>query len=182
MTPRCATTQRQEPQTSKKILRVLALTLAIAMVAGSAGAALYTVTMTNGTSFETKYRPLQSEWDENQVMIMTDKGNWIALPKNEIADVESRAQASGYGFQLNTTTLFLGWSPNDVGDEDEEGDDKDGEGGTKPPGSGGGEEEAPIEYGDEEETPDYTFEQFLDVPDEGEALGGGISLDSGIDD
>ncbi len=179
MIPRC-----KIPQQPAQILRVFALVVALVMIAGSASAALFTVTMTNGTSFETRYRPLQADWDENQVMVMTDKGNWIALPKNEIADVESRAEVSGYGYQLNTTTVFLGWSPNDVADDGDEGDDEDGEGGeggTKPPGAGGDQEEPPIEYGDEEEDSGVTFEQFLDVPDEGEALGGGISLDSGID-
>ena len=162
----------------KKTLRIVALGLALAMVAGSAGAALFTITLTNGTSFETRYRPVQAEWDDNQVMIMTDAGNWIALQKNEIADVESRAEISGYGFQLNTTTLFLGWSPNDVVD-DEEGEGGE-EGGSKPP-SADGEEDRPIEYGDEEESTGFTFEQFLDVPEEGQALGGGINLDSNID-
>ena len=156
------------------LARTLALGLALTMAAGSAGATLFTVTMSNGTSFETRYRPVQSEWDEGKVMIMTDTANWIAINKSEIVGVESQVEASGFGFQLNTTTLFLGWTPNDVADE-EVGPD-----GEVVPRSGN-EEQPAYQYGDESSGQDYSFEQFLDIPTEGEALGGGINLDAAND-
>lgn len=157
--------------------RAILATLLLALMAGTVHAALFTVTLENGTSFETRYRPVQSEWDESKVMIMTDTGNWIALSKSEIVGVESQLEASGYGYQLNTTTLFLGWTPNDAAGDDEEGAD----GENQPGKSGGEEEEWSYDYGDGGGQPDYSFEQFLDIPTDGQPLGGGINLDADID-
>ncbi len=101
-------------------LRIIALTLLV-LAPAAAYAEYFTVTMTNGTTFQTRYRPVPAEWDDNVVMIATDRGNWIGLYSSEVADVTSHAEITGFGYQLDTTTLFVGWSPNDVYDEDEEG-------------------------------------------------------------
>ncbi len=102
-------------------LRITVLALLAFAAAATAHAEYFTVTLTNGTSFQTRYRPVPAEWDDNVMMINTDRGNWIGLYADEIADVTSHAETTGFGYQLDTTTLFVGWSPNESGD-DEDGD------------------------------------------------------------
>lgn len=84
--------------------------LGLLLAAGAASAASYTVTLANGTSFETRYKPMTAEWDNNYAMLRTDQGNWIALKKSEIVDVTAASELSGFGYQINETTVFLGWS------------------------------------------------------------------------
>lgn len=149
-----------QPRTpSRRNLRLVVLALLAMAVAGTAYAEYYTVTLTNGTSFQTRYRPVPADWDENVVMINTDRGNWIGLRVDEIADVSSHAESTGFGYQLNSTTLFVGWSPNDVYDEGEEG----GEGAA---------EGLNLEEMFPEPAPSNVLEQFVDIPGaEGGALG-----------
>jgi hypothetical protein len=100
------------------ILTLLGLTFAAAV----ASAGTFTVTLTNGSTFETRYRPTEAEWDDSVVLFTTDRGNWIALSKEEIADVTSSVEETGFGYQVDTTTLFVGWSPNEeLPEEGEEG-------------------------------------------------------------
>lgn len=137
------------------------------LTAGVAGAASFTITLANGTSFETRYRPVTADWDDTIALIRTDQGNWIALQKDEIVDVASQAEISGFGYQVDTQTLYLGWSPNDLLDE---GDGDDGE-----EGSGGDGEARP--YYENEELYDapadsgFGLEQFVDVPGVGDSIG-----------
>lgn len=100
-----------------------ALFLVLATVAG---AGTYTVTLENGTSFVTRYKPEDASWDDSMVTFATDRGNWIALAKDEIVEITSEVEESGFGYQVNTSTLFVGWSPNDLVPEEGEG----GEGGA----------------------------------------------------
>ncbi|MCG8457491.1 MAG: hypothetical protein MI919_14550 [Holophagales bacterium] len=150
------------------------LVLLLLTAATAAHARSYTVTLTNGTSFETRYKPVEADWDDSVALIRTDQSNWIALPKSEIADVASEAEISGFGYQLNTTTVFLGWSPNDIGPTD--GEEAEGAGGA--PGVGGqgpGDAGQPAyRYGDESDAGNV-LEQFVDIPADGESIGG-VSL------
>ena len=168
---------RQRARKNLPFGRALALVLVLAMVGTTAYAAIFTVTLSNGTSFETRYRPVQSEWDENMVMIMTDKGNWIALAKSEVVGVESQAEAKGYGYQLNTSTFFLGWTPNDAGPDEE----VDANGEVKANSDAGADEEWSYDYGDEGGGSDFSLDQFLDIPIDGGPIGGGIGLDAEVD-
>lgn len=93
---------------------VLATFIVLLLAATGVQAALYTVTMKNGSIFETRYAPIPADFDENIMLLRTDRGNWIGLEKEEIEDIVSAAEASGFGYQLDTTTLYLGWSPNDL--------------------------------------------------------------------
>ena len=100
---------------------ILKSALAFVLLAGlatSAYAVKFTVTLKNGTTFETRYRPMQADFDPSYSLLMTDKGNWIALHNDEVADIVSEAEASGFGYQLDTTTLYVGWSPNDLVDDE----------------------------------------------------------------
>ncbi|MEM8933829.1 MAG: hypothetical protein AAGE94_21745 [Acidobacteriota bacterium] len=159
-----------------RLRNVLLAAMLLGLVASSASAGLFTVTLTNGTTFETRYRPVEAEWDDNIVMIRTDRGNWIALDKADIADLVSETEVSGFGYQLNTTTIFLGWSPNDIVDDGDGEDGEEGDGTSASPGSEGDDSSAPLLYGDETDDSGIGFDEFLDIPDAGQGLGGGISL------
>ncbi len=139
---------------SKKIQRTLTLTLLLGLFAIAAHAETYTVTLTNGTSFETRYEPQPAEWDENVMMINTDRGNWIGLLAEEVADVTSKVESTGFGYQVNSTTLFVGWSPNDIDDEGEDG------------------EALNLEEMFPEAPPTFSVQQFVNVPSAGAGVGG----------
>ncbi len=133
--------------------RLIVLSFLLVTVASAAQAELYTVTLTNGTTFETRYKPIPAEWDENVVLINTNRGNQIGLLTEEIADVASHAEVTGFGYQLNTTTLFVGWSPNDIDDVGEDG------------------EPLNLEEMFPEAAPSFTLDQFVDIPVAGGAIG-----------
>ena len=137
----------------RRFPRLIVLTLLLAAAATAAHAEYYTVTLTNGTTFETRYRPVPAEWDENVSMINTDRGNWIGIHNDEIADVTSHAESTGFGYQLDSTTLFVGWSPNDI---DEYGEDGEGPN---------------LEEMFPEAPPSAVLEQFVDSPDAGGSVG-----------
>lgn len=107
---------------TSKALRLTVLVTALFLVATSAHAIFFTVTLKNGTSFETRYRPVVADWDPDVSMIMTDRGNWIAIANDDIADVVSVFEESGFGYQPDTTTRFIGWSPNDLVEDQEDED------------------------------------------------------------
>ncbi len=132
-------------------LRITVLALLMVATAATVHAEYFTVTLTNGTSFQTRYRPVPAEWDENVVMINTDRGNWIGLYADEVADVTSHAEATGFGYQLDTTTLFVGWAPSVEPEEGEEGED----GGLN------------LEEMFPEEDTSGVLEQFVDIPGAG---------------
>lgn len=150
---------------ASSLWRVLFVVALAVLTAGVAAAASFTVTLSNGTSFMTRERPVVADWDDAVVLIRTDQGNWIALQKDEIVDVASQAEISGFGYQVDTKTLFLGWSPNDILDEGDGDGEEGGEGGEDRP------------YYENEELYDApqgggVLEQFVDVPGAGETIGG----------
>ena len=93
-------------------LRCVALGCALALVAGFAAAEVFTVTLTNGSVLETRYRPVLDD-DETKAYLLTDMGNWIALDRDSIVTVESEFERRGFGLVINTTTISLGMAPND---------------------------------------------------------------------
>jgi hypothetical protein len=97
----------------KTTLRTTLLLAAGCLLASSAMARVYTVTLSNGHTVESRYRPMIAPWDEGKVMLMTMVGNWISLSKAEIADVEVDIEVAGYGRVIDNTTVDLGFSAND---------------------------------------------------------------------
>jgi len=97
-----------------------ALVLAAVAMALSAplAAAEFTVYMTNGTTFESRYEPLDAEWDAQKVVFIDGTGNTISVPKSEIERVESDVAAKGFGHMLDDTTMAFGWAPNDKSESD----------------------------------------------------------------
>ena len=157
------------------------LALALLLSASAVEAATYTVTLANGTSFETRYRPMTAEWDTNYAMLRTDQGNWVALKKSEIVDVTSSTELAGFGYQINETTIFLGWSaPEGLVGEDGSGDGANGapaSGGTAPA-AGAAAAPAATEAssgGSGNAAGGFTMQQFVNVPSSG-VLPGGVPL------
>jgi len=146
-------------------LRLTLATLLLLALAASAHAAYFTVTLKNGTTFDIRYNPVKADWDPRYTMFLTDQGNWIAVQNTDIADVVSHAEESGYGYQLNTTTLFLGWSPNDLVT-----DETDAEGNVTTT--------SQYEAGADVGGTDYSIDQFLNVNSASPSAtgGGGIPV------
>ena len=92
----------------------LLLLLVGAFAALPVSAAVYTVTMKNGTTFDTRYQPEEASWDSQKVVLLTEFGNRIALPAAEIDSVTVDSESRGFGHQMNSTTMALGWAPNDA--------------------------------------------------------------------
>lgn len=131
---------------------ILLFTL-LGILAGTVSGQTFTVTLENGSSFETRYRPVPSGFDPEIVLIITDRGNWIGLREADIVDVSSQVERSGFGYQVDTSTIFVGWTPNDADDLTEEG------------------EELNLEEMFPEPEPAVTLQQFVDIPAAGQGIG-----------
>jgi len=92
-------------------LSLLALACAV-----PAGAEVFFVTLTNGSTFETVYQPQAASWDPGMVLLLTEQGNWIGLPQADIQEVRSESQIAGYGRAIDDNTFELGYAPNDATD------------------------------------------------------------------
>jgi hypothetical protein len=92
--------------------RSFVLISALALVAGGAGAETFTVTLDNGASLVSRYRPRLAPSGET-VYFLTDVGNWIAFDRANVVAVTSELESKGYGLVIDTTTISLGIAPND---------------------------------------------------------------------
>ena len=102
-------------------LSVLLVVAAIgAFSALPASAAVYTIMLKNGTTFETRYQPEQASWDVDKVVLLTEFGNPIALAGADIESISVDSENRGFGHQLNDTTMMLGSAPNDALDPSSE--------------------------------------------------------------
>jgi hypothetical protein len=99
---------------SRRLTPALLAVAALALLALPAAAESFEVTLTDGTTFETRYQPQEASWDPTMVLLLTDVGNWIGLPKDSIASVEADLGETGFGTRINATTLSLGPAPNDA--------------------------------------------------------------------
>ena len=93
---------------SSRSLIALAL---LALLAVPAGAELFTVTLINGKTFDSRYQPVQSAADASKLQLLTDTGNWITLKKEIVASVTSETESKGFGTVIDTQTIALGWDP-----------------------------------------------------------------------
>ena len=98
------------PATDWSLLVVAVLLLA----ALPAAADVYTIRLGNGTTFESRYQPKQAAWDTTLVTFVDETGTEIALPQALIAEVSSQSETKGYGRVMDTTTIDLGFMPNDL--------------------------------------------------------------------
>ena len=79
-----------------------------------AAAEVFHVTLTNGTVIDTAYQPQQASWDPGMVLLLTDTGNWVGFPKDEIDNIRAEDPAQGFGIRISDKTIALGLSPNDL--------------------------------------------------------------------
>ena len=124
--------------------------LLLAVVAGGASAAVYTVTLTNGMTFDTRYQPEFASWDPDKVVLLTEFGNQVAFPAADIQSISTDTQAKGFGYQIDTTTIALGWAPNDQIDP------------TSDEGKAALAAQAQAQAAGQFQTPSYTQQQFVD--------------------
>lgn len=103
-------------------IRALAWSTLVLLAASPAAAGVYTIEMTNGTEFQTRYEPIDAPWDASKIVFTDEWGNLMSLLKAEIAKVESDITASGYGHPLDDTTIAFGWAPNDAPEFGSDGD------------------------------------------------------------
>lgn len=95
------------------VLAAMATALAAPLVAAE-----FTVYLTNGTTFESRYEPRDAEWDAQKIVLIDGAGNTISLSKGEVDRVESDIGSKGFGHMLDDTTMAFGWAPNDKGEYD----------------------------------------------------------------
>jgi len=92
------------------------LVLVLALLAMPATAEVFHVTLANGTTVDSSVQPQQASWDPNMVMLMTEVGNWVGFPKNEIADIKVVDPTAGFGIRISNTAIALGRVSNDLPD------------------------------------------------------------------
>jgi hypothetical protein len=92
------------------------LVLAFALLAVPATAEVFHVTLANGATVDSSVQPQQASWDPNMVMLMTEVGNWVGFPKNEIADIKVVDPTAGFGMRISSTAIALGRFSNDLPD------------------------------------------------------------------
>jgi hypothetical protein len=137
--------------------RPLAVALSVvALAAAPAAAEVWHVTLHNGNTIDSRYQPQEASWDAGKVMMLTDMGNWIALAKADIASIGADTQHKGFGFVINTTTIALGWAPNDALTPEEQA--------SADAAAGGAPAEAPASP--------YSVEQFVE-PDQAQGIPAG---------
>lgn len=134
-----------------------AAVIALGLSAAPLAAEIFHVELTNGNVFDTRKQPEEATWDSSLVLFMSDTGNWMAIPKQEIAGITSETENQGFGMVINTTTIMLGYSANDAPTPEQEA------------------EFAEIErlqqfYQDQQQ--DYTVEQFVEPGEAGGTSGG----------
>ncbi len=95
-------------------LLVLAL---LALLAVPAGAEVHHVTLTNGTVVDTAYQPEEASWDSSMVLLLTEVGNWIGIPKADIQEVRTESQDKGFGIRIDDNTYELGLTAGDLSPE-----------------------------------------------------------------
>jgi hypothetical protein len=103
----------------RSLTRVWPLLLALALLAAPASADVYYVTLTNGSVITTAHQPQQASWDPNMVLLLTEVGNWIGFPKEEIQGVRAEDPTQGFGVRISDKAIALGRSPNDLPNPDD---------------------------------------------------------------
>jgi hypothetical protein len=104
----------REASMFRSLMRACPLLLALALLAAPASADVYYVTLTNGSVITTAHQPQQASWDPNMVLLLTEVGNWIGFPKDQIQGVRAEDPTQGFGVRISDKAIALGRSPNDL--------------------------------------------------------------------
>jgi hypothetical protein len=103
----------------RSLTRVWPLLLVLALLAVPASADVFYVTLTNGSVITTAHQPQQASWDPNMVLLLTEVGNWIGFPKDQIQGVRAEDPTQGFGIRISDKAIALGRSPNDLPNADD---------------------------------------------------------------
>ena len=95
-------------------IATLGAALLFLLAAAPISADAYTVKLHNGNEFVSAYHPIEADYDPEKYLIMTDVGNVIALPKEDVAEISHDLESQGFGRRIDTTTVDLGISANDM--------------------------------------------------------------------
>ncbi len=101
----------------KGMLRAAVLMLLASALVAPLSAASFKITLKDGGTFESLYKPIDAPWDAQKLLFEDEVGNRIALDKSDVTSVESSVEESGYGHVIDSTTVALGWAPNDLPQE-----------------------------------------------------------------
>jgi hypothetical protein len=99
---------------SRSLSRVGPVLVVLALCAVPALADVYYVTLTNGTVIETSRQPQQASWDPNMVLLLTEVGNWVGFPKEDVKNVRAEDPTQGFGIKISDKAIALGRAPNDL--------------------------------------------------------------------
>ncbi|MCB1009649.1 MAG: hypothetical protein KDB94_12255 [Acidobacteria bacterium] len=102
-------------------LRSVAIALAaVALVAVPMSAETFTITLKNGSTFASRYQPEDASWDPDKMVFLDEWSNLISLRKDEVESIMTDTESRGFGKVINSTTIALGWAPNDALDPNSE--------------------------------------------------------------
>ena len=73
----------------------------------------YEVRMVSGNTFITRYEPVVAPFDSTRMMFMTVNGNPITVARDQVKEVISLTEASGFGKRLDALTVLIGLAAND---------------------------------------------------------------------
>lgn len=103
------------PARAAVVLTALVLAVAALLALPSPAAAVtYTIKLVDGGEFQSRYQPEEASWDTTQILFLTDVGNWIAIAKDDVESVTTDTENKGFGRVIDSTTIALGWAPNDA--------------------------------------------------------------------
>lgn len=139
-----------------RFVRGVACALAVAVFAAPLSAAVFTIQLKNGSTFESRYEPEEASWDAGKVILVDEVGLTIALDRADIEAISSDFESKGYGSMLDSTTMELGWAPNDLAAPVE-------------PGSQDPMAQLQQMLGQQQQRPDVTYGQFVE-PDQTQGI------------
>lgn len=146
---------------SHRRLVLVALGLCAVLIAAPALAETYHVSLKNGQSYESRRPPEEASWDADMILFLTETGNLIGVERTQITSIEIETELRGYGERINSTTIFMGRTPNSAPAEEED---------LSPAERQNQLLEALLNQSQQQ--PNYTMEQFVEPGDLGRSSGG----------
>jgi hypothetical protein len=93
---------------------LLAAAVAPLPLSQSLHAELYRVELVGGGSFDSRYLPIEDPVAPERVLLLTDVGNWVSLPRRVIRRVTVDIETRGFGRRLDAQTIAVGPAMNDA--------------------------------------------------------------------
>lgn len=80
----------------------------------------YIVNLKSGATIISKYRPVESDFDPELMLMMTAAGNTVVIPKADIDTIVSDLENRGFGVVIDTSTVVVGRTANDAAVDSDE--------------------------------------------------------------